>query len=142
MAALAHPLRGPQDMADDLQRLLSPDRVLLVARTRFLPKGDLAEWHVPKEPQGVRTARRQVRDQLERWALPIDPDAATIVASELVPNAIRYGKPPIALRLIKGDDTLTCEVGDGAPTAPYLRHAKSIDRTYRGPGRTHSELVT
>ncbi|MEU1601200.1 ATP-binding protein [Streptomyces sp. NPDC005708] len=54
-----------------------------------------------------------------------------MIVSELVTNAVRYGTPPLRLRLIK-DRTLTCEVHDGNPLAPRLRHAKTIDEGGRG----------
>lgn len=40
-----------------------------------------------------------------------------LVVSELVTNAIRYGGPPVRLRLIR-DTTLVCEVSDTDSTAP------------------------
>ncbi|WP_137991017.1 PAS domain-containing protein [Streptomyces vilmorinianum] len=130
--ALAHPDRGPEDMADDVQALLAADRVLLVARTRLLPEGDLAEWPVPPEGQAVGAARRRVGECLTAWGVSVDPYAVKVVVSELVTNAIRYGAAPITLRLIRGESRLTCEVSDAAPTAPHLRHAKAIDEGGRG----------
>ncbi|MER7682414.1 ATP-binding protein, partial [Streptomyces sp. NPDC096934] len=50
---------------------------------------------------------------------------------ELVTNAIRYGEPPIRLRLIR-DQSLICEVSDGSTTAPHLRYARSGDEGGRG----------
>ncbi|MFF1262956.1 SpoIIE family protein phosphatase [Streptomyces sp. NPDC058321] len=131
-AALAHPDRGPQQMADDVERLLAPDRVLLVARTRHLPPDELAEWNVPPELQSARPAREQTQTRLQEWGLDVDPFSAELVVSELVTNAIRYGAPPITLRLIRGETTLTCEIDDAALTAPYPRHAKATDEGGRG----------
>jgi anti-sigma regulatory factor (Ser/Thr protein kinase) len=54
-----------------------------------------------------------------------------MIVSELVTNAVRYGTPPLRLQLIK-DCTLTCEVHDGNPLAPRMRHAKTIDEGGRG----------
>ncbi|MFG2961467.1 ATP-binding protein [Streptomyces sp. NPDC048291] len=54
-----------------------------------------------------------------------------LVVSELITNAIRYGKPPIQLRLIRGT-TLICEVSDGSGTAPHLRRARVFDEGGRG----------
>jgi anti-sigma regulatory factor (Ser/Thr protein kinase) len=54
-----------------------------------------------------------------------------LVVSELVTNAIRYGRPPIELRLIH-DRTLICEVSDGSTTAPHLRRARTFDEGGRG----------
>lgn len=54
-----------------------------------------------------------------------------LVVSELVTNAIRYGGPPVRLRLIR-DTTLVCEVSDTDSTAPYLRRARAFDEGGRG----------
>jgi anti-sigma regulatory factor (Ser/Thr protein kinase) len=61
---------------------------------------------------------------------PVALDAALVV-SELVTNAIRYGAPPIQLRLIR-DQTLICEVSDGSSTSPHLRRAHQDDEGGRG----------
>jgi two-component sensor histidine kinase len=53
------------------------------------------------------------------------------VVSELVTNAIRYGEPPIRLRLIR-DTSLICEVSDASNTAPHLRRARAFDEGGRG----------
>jgi anti-sigma regulatory factor (Ser/Thr protein kinase) len=48
----------------------------------------------------------------------------TLIASELVANAVKHGSAPIELRLDHGDGVVTIEVGDGDPTAqPLLRTA-------------------
>ena len=54
-----------------------------------------------------------------------------LIVSELVTNALRYGSPPIELRLIH-DRTLTCEVRDAGSAAPHLRHAGTVDEGGRG----------
>ncbi|ALO12201.1 Signal transduction histidine kinase [Streptomyces venezuelae] len=64
--------------------------------------------------------------------MAVDTFVVSVVVSELVTNAIRYGAAPIVLRLIKGERTLICEVTDSAPTAPHLRHAKAVDEGGRG----------
>jgi hypothetical protein len=49
-----------------------------------------------------------------------------LIVSELVTNAIRYGRPPIRLRLIH-DRALVCEVSDTSSTTPHLRRARTYD---------------
>ncbi|MFB7371914.1 SpoIIE family protein phosphatase [Streptomyces sp. NPDC056222] len=131
-AALGHPGRGPQEMADDVERLLAPDRVLLVARTRRLPERDVWECDVAPEFQAVGRTRRQAEAHMRAWGLAVDPFTAELVVSELVTNAVRYAAAPITLRLIRGESTLICEVDDAALTAPHLRHAKAVDEGSRG----------
>ncbi|MFC7921447.1 SpoIIE family protein phosphatase [Streptomyces cinereoruber] len=130
--ALAHPGRSPEAMADDVARLLAPDRVLLVARTRHLSSHELAEWTVPFDFSAVGIARGHVEEQLRKWNHPVDPFTATLVVSELVTNAIRYGAAPIVLRLITDSATLICEISDAGQAAPHLRHAKAVDEGGRG----------
>ncbi|MFB8000288.1 SpoIIE family protein phosphatase [Streptomyces sp. NPDC056002] len=131
-AALAHPDHGPQQMADDVQHLLALDRVLLVARTRHLSADEVTQWDVPPELQSAGPAREQTQTRLREWGLDIDPFTAELVVSELVTNAIRYGAPPITLRLIRGETALTCEIDDAALAAPHPRHAKATDEGGRG----------
>lgn len=54
-----------------------------------------------------------------------------LIVSELVGNAVRYGTPPLQLRLIF-ERMLTCEVSDSATSAPQVKHARTIDETGRG----------
>ncbi|MGW4379615.1 SpoIIE family protein phosphatase [Kitasatospora sp. NPDC004531] len=107
------------------------DAVLLLARTRALPDERVAVWTLPDDPAVVRTARRLAQHQLTAWGLEdLELDTGLIV-SELVTNAIRYGTPPIRLRLIH-EAGLICEVSDSSDSSPYLRRAKSTDEGGRG----------
>ncbi|MDW4911775.1 ATP-binding protein, partial [Streptomyces sp. ADMS] len=45
---------------------------------------------------------------------------------------IRYGQPPIQLRLIHENSTLICEVFDSSNTSPHLRRARTFDEGGRG----------
>ncbi|MGW6359658.1 SpoIIE family protein phosphatase [Streptomyces sp. NPDC055092] len=132
MNALAHPERDLEAMADAVERLLAPDRVLLLARTRRLPAAELAEWSIPFEFSAVAIARTRVEECLRQWHHPVDPFTATLVVSELVTNAIRYGAAPITLRLIRDTVGVICEISDAGPAAPHLRHAKAVDEGGRG----------
>ncbi|MFJ7960142.1 ATP-binding protein [Streptomyces sp. NPDC096319] len=57
--------------------------------------------------------------------------ATELIVSELVTNAIRYGRSPIQLRMIR-QASLTCEVSDTSSTAPHLRRARTYDEGGRG----------
>ncbi|MFF3919801.1 SpoIIE family protein phosphatase [Streptomyces sp. NPDC001852] len=134
---LAHPERPLQDLCDDvLYRLRNDTRnddvILLLARTHPFPADQVATWHLDHDPQAVAAARTHVRHQLILWGVDEESAYTTeMIVSELVTNAVRYGTPPVLLQLIK-DRTLTCEVHDGNPVAPRLRHAKTIDEGGRG----------
>ncbi|MGW4519126.1 SpoIIE family protein phosphatase [Streptomyces sp. NPDC004393] len=135
---LAHPDRPLQDLCDDvLYRLRDDDTrhgdvILLLARTHAFPADQIAAWQLDDRPEAVATARAHAQYQLTLWGVDEETAYTTeMIVSELVTNAVRYGTPPLRLRLIK-DRTLTCEVHDGNPLAPRLRHAKTIDEGGRG----------
>ncbi|GAA0976987.1 ATP-binding protein [Streptomyces rhizosphaericus] len=46
-------------------------------------------------------------------------------------NAIRHGRDPIELRLLRGEG-LICEVTDGSLTTPRIRHASETGEGGRG----------
>ncbi|MBC7274683.1 MAG: SpoIIE family protein phosphatase [Streptomyces sp.] len=108
------------------------DVALLLARTRGLPASQVATWDIPADPALVAPIRKQVLDQLGDWGLSEASFTTELVVSELVTNAIRYGAPPIRLRLIHDETTLICEVSDTSHTAPHLRRAKTWDEGGRG----------
>ncbi|MFE1289987.1 SpoIIE family protein phosphatase [Streptomyces sp. NPDC058751] len=120
-----------------LQALLPPggapdDVALLLARTQGLAASDVATWDIPADPALVAPVRRQVTGRLEVWGLTAAAFTAELVVSELVTNAIRYGEPPIRLRLVHDAETLICEVSDSSHTAPHPRRAKTFDEGGRG----------
>ncbi|GLW71819.1 hypothetical protein Kpho02_41180 [Kitasatospora phosalacinea] len=107
------------------------DAVLLLVRTLGLPDDKVAVWTLPEDPAVVRTARRLAEHQLAAWGLQELEFSTDLIVSELVTNAIRYGKSPIRLRLIN-DRGLICEVSDSSDSTPHLRRAKSTDEGGRG----------
>nr|CAJ89447.1 putative anti-sigma factor, regulator of HasL and HasR [Streptomyces ambofaciens ATCC 23877] len=50
-------------------------------------------------------------------------DAVQLVVSELITNAVKYGRGLIELTLARTDDTLTVTVRDGGTTLPVTRPA-------------------
>jgi serine phosphatase RsbU (regulator of sigma subunit)/CHASE3 domain sensor protein len=107
------------------------DVALLLARTRVLPPDRVATWDIPADPALVEHARKLAADQLDAWGLNEAVFITELVVSELVTNAIRYGAPPIQLRLIR-DRTLICEVSDASSTTPHMRRARVFDEGGRG----------
>ncbi|MFI5858104.1 SpoIIE family protein phosphatase [Streptomyces parvulus] len=136
--ALATPAGSLDVACDRVLRTLLPsgsaadDVALLLARTRGLPAGQVSTWDIPADPSLVAPVRKQVLDQLSAWGLLEASFTAELVVSELVTNAIRYGAPPIRLRLIHDAATLICEVSDTSHTAPHLRRARTWDEGGRG----------
>ncbi len=108
------------------------DVALLVARTRALHADRVVAWDLPSDPSVVSQARRHTTDQLTAWGLGEAAFVTELLVSELVTNAIRYGEPPIQLRLIHENSTLICEVSDASNTAPHMRRARTFDEGGRG----------
>ncbi|MFF9040554.1 SpoIIE family protein phosphatase [Streptomyces sp. NPDC014892] len=118
-------------LADLLPQRPADDVALLLARTRALDTSQVATWEIPTDPSAVPQTRKNAVAQIESWGLEDAAFVTELVVSELVTNAIRYGQPPIQLRLIH-DKTLICEVSDGSNTAPHLRRARTYDEGGRG----------
>ncbi|MER7182914.1 SpoIIE family protein phosphatase [Streptomyces hyaluromycini] len=107
------------------------DVALIVARTRALGADRIAEWQVPADPAAVSEVRSRVTRQLADWGLDELSFTTELILSELVTNAIRHGRPPIGVRLLR-DRSLICEVSDASTTSPHLRYAASTDEGGRG----------
>ncbi|MFJ4799474.1 SpoIIE family protein phosphatase [Streptomyces murinus] len=107
------------------------DVALLVARTRLLGPEHVAEWEVPRDPAAVGPVRAECAATLEAWGLGDVGYTAELILSELITNAVRYGSPPIRVRLLH-DRGLICEVADGSSTAPHPRRAAATDEGGRG----------
>ncbi|CAD5958046.1 Stage II sporulation protein E (SpoIIE) [Streptomyces sp. KY75] len=134
---LARPGRSLQQLGDDIVYALPDDTrsagaALLLARTGTVSDHRVATWDLAQERTTPATARLLVRDRLQGWGLDEDTvDATELIVSELVTNAVRYGTPPLRLRLLL-DTSLTCEVHDGSTASPHLRHARTVDEGGRG----------
>ncbi|MBL1099735.1 ATP-binding SpoIIE family protein phosphatase [Streptomyces coffeae] len=107
------------------------DAALLIARTHAIAPEDIAGWPLPPGPVAASEARDHVREQLRRWGLAPLTSTAELLVSELVANAIRHGRGPVELRLLRGEG-LICEVSDGSLTTPRIRHASATDEGGRG----------
>jgi serine phosphatase RsbU (regulator of sigma subunit)/PAS domain-containing protein len=129
------PGASPEDtcraVLDQLPARPSDDVALIVARTCVLGPDRVAEWQVPSDPAAVSDVRSAVTRQLSDWGLDELVFTTELTLSELVTNAIRYGRAPIGVRLLR-DRTLICEVSDRSTTSPHLRYAASTDEGGRG----------
>ncbi|WP_406401015.1 SpoIIE family protein phosphatase [Streptomyces sp. NBC_00879] len=136
-AALARPAKTLDMVCERILTSMlthSPDDdiALLIARTRALDADRVATWDLAFDPAIVAQARQYATDQLTTWQLDDAAFITELVVSELVTNAIRYGRPPIQLRLIHENSTLICEVFDSSSTAPHMRRARTFDEGGRG----------
>ncbi|MER5434115.1 SpoIIE family protein phosphatase [Streptomyces sp. NPDC002588] len=135
-ATLARHASSLEDSCDTVLRTLLPERppddvALLMARTRALDAAHVATWDVASDPASVAETRRKAIRQLDVWGMGEAAFVTELIVSELVTNAIRYGGPPIQLRLIR-DRNLICEVSDSSSTSPHLRRARTFDEGGRG----------
>jgi anti-sigma regulatory factor (Ser/Thr protein kinase) len=82
-------------------------------------EGESIELSLPADPAAVRHARDVVRAALLRWHVPHLIEVCVLAVSELVTNALRYGRPPIGLRLRRASSKIEIEVADegGGPVA-------------------------
>jgi PAS domain S-box-containing protein len=130
----AGPLPGPcgtiASALTDSHR--TSETVMLLARTKALPADRVLTRSLPAGPEAAPIARAAARRQLEVWGVAEETAFTTeLIVSELVGNAVRYGAPPLRLRLIL-ERMLTCEVSDAGTSAPHVKHARTIDETGRG----------
>ncbi|MEU0299436.1 SpoIIE family protein phosphatase [Streptomyces sp. NPDC006175] len=135
--ALSPPDRPLRELCDAVSYAL-PDAAalrgsaVLLARTHAMPADRYAAWELPYDKTAPATARRLASKALAGWHVDGDTgDATELIVSELVTNAVRYGRPPVELRLIL-DRGLTCEIRDGSTTAPYMKYAGAVDEGGRG----------
>ncbi|PWI13350.1 PAS sensor protein [Streptomyces sp. Act143] len=134
--ALTAPATSLDALCDTVLKAVLPeepsdDVALLLARTRALGADRVATWDITPDPAQVAQARQAATEQLTTWGLDEAAFVTELVVSELVTNAIRYGQPPVQLRLIR-DRSLICEVSDGSSTSPHLRRAHAYDEGGRG----------
>ncbi|WP_078888018.1 SpoIIE family protein phosphatase [Streptomyces sp. NRRL S-118] len=134
--ALSAPDRTPDESCRAVCEALLPahpkdDVALLIARTRALGPDRVVDWDVPFHPGAVAKVRAAAVRQLDEWGLSDLAFTTELVLSELITNAIRYGAPPVRVRLLH-DRGLTCEVSDTSSTSPHLRYAATTDEGGRG----------
>ncbi|MFI6895124.1 SpoIIE family protein phosphatase [Streptomyces sp. NPDC050256] len=137
-ASAAHPAASMDDACDTIIRALNPsggrkdDVALLMARLNGVPDGDVAAWQLALDPREVARARRLVRGRLLDWELPDAVEAAELMVSELVTNAVKHGRTHhIGLRLVR-TGALLCEVTDDEPAPATLLDATADDESGRG----------
>lgn len=137
----------PPEIAIDLATSWSHDPRAADASTRDeavafrSPAGGIwADLYLLAEPSAVPQARRFAEAYLRRRGLTALADSVTLVASELVTNAVRHTcappssltEPDVALRLRLTPASLFVEAWDRDPRPPVLTHAAALDEGGRG----------
>ena len=84
-------------------------------------------------PAAAGRARSQVRAAICTWDIPVDPDVAVLLTSELVTNAIRYeAGGTVMLGISCSSGQLRVEVHDTSCSMPVLVDAPADAETGRG----------
>jgi anti-sigma regulatory factor (Ser/Thr protein kinase) len=138
MDRLAHELavRDPSHLGLVADALLvgarrSDDIALLLMRYDGMAARPLREsWTVWRVPQAVGHARRFSRRTLRDWGVPQDPmDAALLVVSELVTNALVHTDGQVRLDLALVNHRLRVAVADASPRSPVKPTSISWEAT-------------
>ena len=97
-----------------------------------------ASW--PRDPSSVSLARRFVTERLTEHGETAVLDAARLVVSELVTNAVRHARVDFDLELARVGDQVRVRVRDTAPGRPQVQHVplESVD----GRGLALVEMVS
>jgi hypothetical protein len=87
---------------------------------------------LPREPASAAAGRRQVRAAIRAWRLPVDPDIAVLLASDLITSVITAGTGPvIALAVSCPGDHLRIGVSDTSWT-PWPTEALAVAKARPG----------
>jgi anti-sigma regulatory factor (Ser/Thr protein kinase) len=97
-----------------------------------------ATW--PHDPSSVSKARRYVTERLTEHGETAVLDAARLVVSELVTNAVRHARVDFDLVLARVGDQVLVQVRDTAPGRPQVQR-KSLD-SVDGRGLALVEMVS
>jgi anti-sigma regulatory factor (Ser/Thr protein kinase) len=93
--------------------------------------------HLAADPRSAGIARRLIADACDEWGLADLKDAAVLVVSELVSNAVRYAGTDFDLTASLRGRYLHLAVRDGNPEAPLMPSWAAAGRpalTTRGRG--------
>ena len=87
-------------------------------------------------PAAPAEARRRVRDAIWSWRVPVDLDAALLLTSELVTNAIRHeagqGAQAVMLAITSSRGRLRVDVHDTSWSLPAVAEVPADAETGRG----------
>jgi len=111
------------------------DVTLVLIRTPPTPTASAAV-DLPSAGDSVPAGRRYVETTLRSWNCT-DTDAceaAVLLASEVLANAVRHGQGPIRLRLLRTPAHLTVEVTDHSTRRPRRMHVGTDAESGRGLG--------
>ncbi|WP_147437656.1 ATP-binding protein [Streptomyces radicis] len=114
---------------------------------RAVDTAGFATFPLPDAPETPSSARRMTRTTLAGWGLDALTDDATVIVSELVTNAMRYGLPrqgeraplppatprqPILLTFVHCGGSVLCAVFDPGTEVPRLKEPDHFEESGRG----------
>jgi anti-sigma regulatory factor (Ser/Thr protein kinase) len=103
-----------------------------LARARERPPSLQEHIALAPDPTSASRARSFVRRQCSSWALDEQAELATLLANELVTNAIVHARTRIDLRLELCGSRLQIAVRDGDPRPVHLRDGDEQAEHTRG----------
>ena len=84
-------------------------------------------------PAAAAEARRRVRDAIASWRVPVDEDAALLLTSELVTNAVRHEAGQAVMLVISySNGRLRVDVHDTSRSLPAVADVPADAETGRG----------
>jgi anti-sigma regulatory factor (Ser/Thr protein kinase) len=94
---------------------------------------DVCRVRLAAGPAAAAEARGQVRAAIRAWDLPVDPDIAVLLTSELVTNAVGHeAGETIVLAIARSFGQLRVDVHDTSRTLPVLVDAPVDAEAGRG----------
>ncbi|HEX4814670.1 MAG TPA: ATP-binding protein [Nonomuraea sp.] len=105
----------------DVSRQPAPDlgRVAADAPSPGADPPRTASWTLPHHPASTSAARKLLRAQMLAWQA--EHEAAELLVSEVITNALRHAPGPIRLTVWLVEGLLRCEVEDRSPVVPQRR---------------------
>lgn len=92
-----------------------------------------AELALTLEPQAAGQAREFLKSVSCSVHASRVLDDAELLVSELVTNGVRFGSPPIVLRVeCLGEEGMVVAVSDGSPVMPEMQHPEALSESGRG----------
>ncbi|MFD5320267.1 ATP-binding protein [Streptomyces sp. NPDC127098] len=117
------------------------------ARTRGADTAGFATFPLANSSDSPKSARDSTRSALNGWGLGELLDDALVIVSELVTNAVRYGRPvaadhcplapataaqPFLLSLVHCDGAVLCAVFDPGREVPRVKEPDFLQESGRG----------
>lgn len=112
-------------------RARADDVAFLLARVPAAPLTTVTTSLEPR-PEKVAAGRRFVRGVLTSWHQAELADTASLLASEILTNAVRYARQAITLRLHRMPDEIITEVADDCTQLPRRQSPEPDDEFGRG----------